>query len=274
MKLVFQNLPTGRKLVFVHQMFGPINAMARHMQNFAPLISPEFYLASQVSGILKSLDKKIWVKIFSSLVLDTEEKIRKRIVGVLKDEKLISLLDQIILPEISPDYYKSIERELKMAAKQSKFEALIKKVFDCGLPEEVFVVVYENYNPHGSSGTCLVNSPCLIGVAGNFTTPGRLLGTFLHEVLHSHVKTFLKDNIMFEEALLDYFTPGGLLMDKLGFLKDFDLSKHQENIVRQRPSSKKESLELLPAMQKYLPIIGKKTIWQHLKDEGLGKYLK
>lgn len=274
MKLFFQDSPIARKLVFIHQMFGPINAMARHMQNFAPLISPEFYLASQVSGVLKSLDKKIWIKVFSSLVLGTEEKTRKRIVSVLKDEKLLSLLDQIILPEISPVYYKSIEGGLKMVLKKAKFEVLVRKVFDCSLPEEVFVIVYENYNPQGSSGTCLVNSPCLVGVAGNFTAPGRLLGTFLHEVLHSRVKTFLKDNRVFEEALLDYFVPGGLLMDKLGFLKDFDLSKHQENIVRQRQSSKKESLELLPVIQKYLPIIGKKTIWQHLKDEGLGKYLK
>jgi len=105
-----------------------------------------------------------------------------------------------------------------------------------------------------------------------------LIAVIMHEMLHALI---LRHRIInrgkdrgeyFEEAVLDYFVPHGMLAQKLKIIEKGSVKDYYEYNLKNRKYAEKVSKELLPAMEEYEKLNAKSDIWTFLKAKGFGKY--
>lgn len=103
------------------------------------------------------------------------------------------------------------------------------------------------------------------------------MGVITHELLHSLIDKYEvlapNDGSYFEEALLDYFCPNGILAEKLGLTKKMDIGYYHSRNTNMRPYSLEMSKRLLSHIEAYYNISPKETIWQFLSERGFEKYI-
>ena len=122
----------------------------------------------------------------------------------------------------------------------------------------------------GDRGTSLSSNPSIIALQ-IYRYDKKIIGVLLHEFAHSLLKVSMPPNLtelksaFFEDALLDYFAPYGILDMKIGLIKSLDIEVHQKEQETLRPYSSGTSRMLLPIMKEYYPVCGEKTIWRFLK---------
>ena len=120
----------------------------------------------------------------------------------------------------------------------------------------------------------MTNNPVILGniINGNYKSANEIIDVLQHELLHSLIfrqnSLKLKENNNFEEALLDYFAPFGMLSSKVGLIDNYNLEKQWKKANLLRPYASNESNELLPVMKKYQKVCGKMTIWAFLYKNG------
>lgn len=276
MQLFFRKETRLKKLVAISQIFGPPDSAVRRMIDYAPYIGKEFGQASQIYNLLSFRSRNEHAKFYRAF-LEKDETKKKRIITRMGKGQVFDLLDHLDIPEKEQSYYRSIEDGLRkmISTKGNVADKWVKKIFGKPLPRKVYVIPFENYSRSSTSGTLLIENPPAVGLGGNFRNSKHLFGVFLHEVLHAVVDPIIREgNSSFEEALLDYFVPHGILAEKFGLIKKFDFAAHKKKVLQNRKCSADESEKLASVMQEYRSILGKKTIWQFLQEKGFGYYLK
>ena len=157
--------------------------------------------------------------------------------------------------------------------KKDEISFWLRKIFGFKLPIKLDIVL-DYFERKGIHGTSIISNPPLIALQLNKYRKS-CVTIVLHELLHSLIRehrllrTKKFQQRYFEEALLDYFVPYGILDEKIGLIKYLDIEKHQIEQDRLRPYASNESRRLLPLIKEYYKICGKETIWSFLKEKGI-----
>lgn len=274
MRLIFNKDERLRKLIMIYQTFSHSDSLAGCLAEYAPLLGDNFYNASMVfnrlcSHLPRGNQDSFWMALSTEAGL--EKKLNHR-------SDVLELLNKVYIPPVKGEYLEEIESGIRSMYSKYTPEHWIKKIFGSSPPCDVFIIPYEVYLVDSRSASTLVRNPpiiCISGVSEKKREKLRIYSVFLHELLHCLVKDKLKKGTLpFEEALLDYFVPKGMLAEKLGLIKKLDMDKLCKRNKSRRINSGGESAQLLQAMKEYREICGKKTIWQFLREKGFGKYLK
>lgn len=261
-----------RKLVTIHQMFGPPDSPFRRVGDFAPLISREFLAAVEIDVVFRSLGKKEKEKVWRQFLAGGEKARR----DPPKIKRLKELLGKFELPLDATGLRRIRGFSAKVLALSGKASSWVKKIFGKPLPDKVVVIPYGYPIPWSKSGTRLISSPVLIGMTTGYRDYRSFFDVLLHEILHALVKDRIRkpDRSWFEEALLDYFVPDGILSEKLGLIGKLDLGKHLERVVQSRSYAAEAARKLFPVIEKYYPICGQVNVWEFLRENGLESYLE
>jgi pyruvate/oxaloacetate carboxyltransferase len=170
--------------------------------------------------------------------------------------------------------------------RDTKIAYYLDKVFGFPEPRRMLVILSENYAPESTSGWGLPSKDkdtCMLGYLigkNRISEYKSALSVFIHEMIHSLLFKYKiinnkeKNSGMFEEAVLDYFVPYGMLTDRLELRKRQSVKEYYNANILGRPESKEMALQLLPVMEKYDKIFGKQTIWRFLSDNGFSRYIK
>jgi hypothetical protein len=277
MKLIYRTDKELRNLVAVNQMFGPPDSPFRRADGYASFISKEFYIAAQVAALYCALGREEQEAIWLSLLGDRSVKIP---LSGEEFSRLRKLLSEVESP-LDEAAFKKVKRFSGMLQENiEKADYWTRKIFGVPLPEEVIIIPFGCPISWSNSGTCLVRSPVVVGMTMGYRDHRAYLAVILHEVLHALVGPRIKQPVpprpenCFEEALLDYFVSDGILAEKAGFLDKLDLNNLKRENARYRGWAAEESEKLFPVMKEYYPICGEKTIWEFLREKGLGDYLR
>ena len=83
----------------------------------------------------------------------------------------------------------------------------------------------------------------------------------------------IEEGSYFEEALLDYFCPYGIISEKIGLIKRSTLKDYHQHNIKSRPYSAKISGVPLPIIKDYYKNINNSTIWEFLNDKNFDSLL-
>lgn len=277
MEIIFRTDEDLRKLVAINEMFGPPDSPLRRVGGYAPLVSKEFYIAIQVFNFLQTLSREEEDQVWLTLLGEKEAK--KAFSGTALSD-LRKLLAEIDFPLNEEGFRKVKHFSEKFRVNVANAEDWIKKIFGKSLPEKVVVIPFGYPLTFSSSGTVLVRSPVVVGMTMGYRSEKVYLGVLLHEILHALVRDEMKSSRLpgasnwFEEALLDYFVPDGILAEKIGLFEKLDLEELKKKNLRCRRYAAGDSEKLFPIIKEYYEVCGKKTIWEFLRENGFGSYLK
>ncbi|MBU6392584.1 MAG: hypothetical protein KGH54_00005 [Candidatus Micrarchaeota archaeon] len=260
MKIVIIDKPYLERLCKIQNFFGPADAVTAKMLEGAEFLGKEFYLYSkiyeQMNLEINRLGKNNFWKSFSD--------------GKNIDPKLLSLLKK--LSYRSSNRTTSI-REISRQIQNNlpKFEKNIKKElqtnFGFTLPTKIGIILGNTTSISHSSASALSYEPILIYLEiPSYKT--KAVGVILHELLHTLIdqnKSLPADSNTFEEALLDYFVPNGIMAQKLGIVPKMKLNELFEKNIKDRPYSLAASKKLLKIIKKYNNTSHRGTIWSFLK---------
>lgn len=277
MRIVFNTNDRIRKLVSVWNMFGPPDSIAAQLERYANFMGNEFYTASKINAELHRLwnrrtrDKKsIWARLLDNSVSETEKESRF--------SKLINLLDSLKIPmeDANGNEFRKMKDSLRrdVLHYEGRTRSLIRSAFGFELPDRINIVLDYALEVHGSGGSSVSYTPPIISLQLNRYGKGAI-GVMVHELLHSLIKKYRpldetdRDvHTKFEEALLDYFAPDGIIDYRLGLIKKLNLEEIEKINGRQRPRAKEASERLLPYIREYNDIFGERTVWSFLKEKG------
>jgi hypothetical protein len=280
MELKFNTDQELRKLVFVYNLIGPPNSITRGMQGYPMFFGKNFFLATQIyTKVFESKDRdKIW-----RILLGGKDKKMALEKAGMKD--LAKLLTGIDIETLDPkdEFFATTAASLEKDWERQGHEAerLVRSVFGAKLPESITLLLTEFYGG-GTQGGKICDDPVVLSYSRNVRDERNKTGgnnnswvpVLIHETLHSIlgrnglIQRRWMQGSSFEEALLDFFCPMGMLTEKLGFHERQTLEEYQKYNVRNRPSSKEMSDRLMPYMKKYHEMIGKMTVWEFLKGGG------
>ncbi len=266
MKIIINSNKYIRLLVSIHNLFGPEDSMAKKMLNESELFGKEFHLTAQIYTDIKTNIKKSGQNKFWTLFLDKNMPKTKQ-----KYPNLIKKLNQLIKLNNKNKTSKEISNQIIKNFKkhETKINYLLNNIFLFNLPEEVNLIV--DYDITTSfTGSSLSYDPVIISVQMP-EYANKIMTISLHEILHSLInknKTIPEDKYRFEEALLDYFAPRGIIDEKLNLINNFNIKERFEQIIFNRPYVKEEAQKLLPIIKNYYKVSEKTNIWKFLKKSG------
>ncbi len=200
-----------------------------------------------------------------------------------RKENATRLLQNLKIPLLKETdlLFKKLEKEIDVSIKvyENKINTWFYKIFGFNLPKKVTMILAENYNSNSSAASFLTNNPIILGniINENYKSANEIIDVLQHELLHSLIfrqnSLKLKENNNFEEALLDYFAPFGMLSSKVGLIDNYNLEKQWKKANSLRPYASTESNELLPVMKRYQKVCGRMTIWNFLYKNGFKNYI-
>ncbi len=189
------------------------------------------------------------------------------------------LLDAIDMPKLQPNVYCNDTAESsgvlagigKIASdifhsKESEIRDNFSRMLEAKLPEQITLILAEKKgfdNDMVVGGHALNADPAVIGCYLSHVAhkdPERLgrelLCVALHELLHLLLprKSGLigtHDHNLYEEALVSYLAPEGILTGQLGLSEPISVDRTCERMVAARPYLKSYAEMLLPAMKRY-----------------------
>ncbi len=192
-------------------------------------------------------------------------------------------------------FYQSEQKHAELAKRQimadyesekDDIASYFGKIFGFSPPKKLLIILLQTGAESGSTGRCIAindSQTALIGYL--FSTDeitnkkSMVLGIILHELLHSLIESngILNrknpDSYLFEETLVDYFLPNGILSHRLKHSEPRDIDIYQKENIIFRPSSKSMSEGLLPIIKEYDDSFAERTIWEHLKKSAFRIYL-
>ncbi len=269
----------ARKLLLIYQLFSSrsINGLKSYSQFFGK----DFFIAAQIHN-----------EVFSNLNRTDSQKLRLAMLSKepIKDRSLMErkenatrLLQNLKIPLLKETdlLFKKLEKEIDVSIKvyENKINTWFYKIFGFNLPKKVTMILAENYNSNSSAASFLTNNPIILGniINENYKSANEIIDVLQHELLHSLIfrqnSLKLKENNNFEEALLDYFAPFGMLSSKVGLIDNYNLEKQWKKANSLRPYASNESNELLPVMKRYQKVCGRMTIWNFLYKNGFKNYI-
>lgn len=270
MELVFNTNNTLRKLVKIWNMFGPPDSPANRMIRYANFFGNDFYLASQINKNLNEIKNR--TELWTSLLDERVENIKHE----KGDQLLINQLIKLKIPmedgnnELFSNAKASIQKDFRKY--EPEINKWLKKIFNFKLPGEANLILdYVPYGKKGFSGSAISYNPIIVSL--EFSEYDKsMLGVILHEMLHSLISKDKKlqkfvNKKGYEEPLLDYFSPDGILDWKIGLINTFNIEKHQRKQEESRPYAAEKSRSLLPHMKEYYDLCGKTTVWKFLQNK-------
>ncbi|MCL5239327.1 MAG: hypothetical protein M1286_02560 [Candidatus Marsarchaeota archaeon] len=281
MNVIFNTNENIRKLAGVWDMFGPPGSIgqliARHANYFGDVLYTAAMINDRLGEMASNLAKKhketgvIWESLLDRNYANTKKNPEVRELALLLDKLDVHLEDE------KGRHFRSIMAEMQkdLEANRKDMEEWVRKVFGFRLPQSIDIIL--NTAPiarNFSNGSSVSYDPFIITL-DFYKYRKSVLGVIMHEVLHSLIRKhkLLKEDARrgyrpFEEALLDYFVPDGMLAEKLGLVPKLNIKMLQEKSESNRRWASDESKRLLPAMEEYHKICGKSTIWSFLKKKG------
>ncbi len=274
MKIIYRTDAMARKLLLIYQLFSSrsINGLKSYSQFFGK----DFFIAAQIHN-----------EVFSNLNRADSQKLRLAMLSnePIKDRSLLErkenatrLLQNLKIPLLKETdlLFKKLEKEIDVSIKvhENKINTWFYKIFGFNLPKKVTMILAENYNPNFSAASSLTNNPVIFGsiINENYKSANEIIDVLQHELLHLLIfrqnSLKLKENNNFEEALLDYFAPFGMLSSKVGLIDNYNLEKQWKKANALRPYASNESNKLLPVMKRYQKVCGRMTIWDFLYKNG------
>jgi len=185
-------------------------------------------------------------------------------------------------PVNSPEwlrYRTYLENEIKNLYKMKEEEIIrnIKEIFDFDLPKVLVIIPIQKYGSPAIMGKGIYymkeTDACIIGfMFESGLEIKNMLSIILHELLHILI---LKYDIIpkhnfdnnFEDALLDYFVPRGILSGRLGLIEQDTVEGYYNSNSMQRNYAISESRKLLPYIKEYYKSHGE-DVWKFLSKKG------
>ena len=233
--------------------------------------NPEFFEFPELFGEKFVKATQIYLKIFGN-----DKQSGRSVFNLSAKNKSNNLINILKTWNISKRNLK-IENEIELKLYNNyllyskKIEDGIKNFFGFKLPKKVYILI-NHTQFSGGSGFWFKDKNIVIILNIDFYRT-HYVSVMIHEILHAlldeHKLNLLSNSFdkTKEEALLDYFSPDGVLDYYCGILKNFDLKKHYENQIFLRPDSKNAAKELFPYIQNYIKYnFGKKTVLQVLRE--------
>ncbi|MGC8572377.1 MAG: hypothetical protein ACP5LH_03820 [Candidatus Micrarchaeia archaeon] len=270
----------AKKLICIYDimtskdMFILSNSYPKLFNNNFNIIKDEIFNNSQKGEAIQETIKRILI----NLVIDNK-----------LPDRLADKLDQANFIEFDEENNKSAMKIImeNYDNKKDDIEYYFKNVFGFNIPK-IKIILYVVNSFQGSKGCSIPLNAKEIALVGYIVNKNDLINKkedmlliILHEVLHSLINS---NNIinnkalnfrMFEEALLDYFLPNGILAPKLINNKEKDVNIYHKENVSFRPTSYDMSRRLLPVIEEYKnkKPFGVETIWEFLKKSEFKEYL-
>ncbi len=278
MELIFEDNKDFKKVVQLSNIFGPPDGLTNVMRDYPMLFSSTFLelfsINKDVTG-LQHRNKTLYEYLLGVSISPAEA------------EKCKSIIERLRSVDMHNGDFSDIEKEFRVKISRlykenaENISKEIEQLFGFSLPRLLVVVVGRNFRPHSISGSGLYYSKasdmCLISLQlenGEFLENVDIyLKVLLHELLHQLIEKYKiidtdEDRDHFEEALLDYFVPDGILAEKLDLIEKLDIVRLHRNNIRLRIYSEYASTRLLPHIEEYYKSAPKETIWQFLKARG------
>lgn len=292
MKIIFPTDKNLRKLSMVYNYFGGPDSIAWKLRQYAQFLGNDYYTASLLKEEI-NLERKdanvFWGAFLEKKTLSKKLKKvgRYNTLQLLKNLKIPMLKDN---DKLFVKLKNELSSKLKNPKKQKEIKYWVKKIFGFELPRKIFIVLSEVYDPQRTQGGAMSHNPFVINLAFFYKYMERQVtsqaAVTLHEILHLQIQEskILKEENKgygsgdFEEALIGYFVPGGVLASKLDLL-----DKTRKGVENGNPEEvyeqyqdryfSKELKRLLPAMKKYYKVCGKITVWEFLNKNGFNKMI-
>ncbi len=270
MEIIVNTNPLIRKFLRIHYMSSP-REPTKDLFKFADFFTPNFYRAAQISDMIYGQDRR---GVESALQLSLLDRNISRDDEYSKDFK--DLLESIDIQSITTSTELVEAAKNKLIEDYAKFSnaisTWIEKIFGFKLPDRLDVIL--DMSPWFGQGVFISDDPPLVAVSiEKYET--RDIGILLHETLHYLMRRNGMSGKMqgidpvFEETLMDYFCPYGILDEKIGILgHEMDIEGHSKQQIRLRPLSAQLSKKMLPLMEEYYRICGNETIWDFLRKKG------
>lgn len=267
-----------RKLNMIFKLFGA-GVLPQAAKEFPAFFGKEMYLSSRIfdGSIFIHGYQSVWDACFDANPSAKLEEIAPNVV---------SMLDALDIPLV--DQKDGFFDELKMAiasgfsTNEKAIAEAFKSIFKFELPQKL-VLIIDGYNPRSYSfgHKLAVNSDT--GVIGYCMGSNVLkkdkkepISVILHELVHvlfSRYKTIKRTagSNAYEEALIRYFAPYGVLTEKLNFYPHDEIRHYLEQIkdLKSFPASDK----LFVVMKEYSEMPEGTDIWGFLSKKGFGEYL-
>lgn len=274
MKINFVEDKNVRKLLYVYQLFGPPGSLSRGMMSYPMFFGAEFRTAAKIYSEFL-YDRKSLKDSFSMLLSLTDQDRKKHILGELNklDLGISDNNDQIL---------KNLNKEIvdTLNTHEKEMKKWVNKIFGFNLPDKFILISDINPYTRSSSGTCICefgDIPILGYLYGGIDVDGKCAAdVILHELLHALMRQNKKvdktTSNEYEEALLDYFSPSGILSKKIGLIKAYDIEQDHERKIRARPHVTDSSETLYNLIKKYYYMLDTQqeetiiTIWEFLEQ--------
>ncbi|MDE1827764.1 MAG: hypothetical protein KGH65_01230 [Candidatus Micrarchaeota archaeon] len=286
MKISFRTDKNLRKLFFIYQLGAP-GAITSAMWAYPSLFG------ERLENSVKIYNKYIRSRRYENKVWYALKSDNPKIIGAKEYSDLLELLDGVkgnLLDDNDPSFKKlssGIKKEYRKNAK--KIEKHVMAVFGFKMPKSATVILSETENPSSVNGGAMSSNKkdysVIFGMGigeKNRSDFKIIIGVFVHEILHRAIdmngtlkeeKPGERGREQFEEAVLDYFVPEGILSQKVGLVDKLEIEEYKKKMDRNRPDSKEITDQLLEPMREYYKSYGKETVWKFLAKRGFAKYI-
>ncbi|MDE1870331.1 MAG: hypothetical protein KGH71_05110 [Candidatus Micrarchaeota archaeon] len=287
MKISFRTDRNLRKLFFIYQLGAP-GAITREMWEYPSLFGERLENSVKIYNRYirsKRYENKVWYALTSNN--------NPKIISQEEYSNLLRLLAGVrgnLLEDNDPSFRKlssGIGKEYKKNAE--RIEKHVMAVFGFKMPKSATIILSENWSPGSVNGGAMSSNKKNysvifgMGIGEQHRSDFKIiLGVFVHEILHKAIdmngtlkeeKPGQRGREQFEEAVLDYFVPDGILSQKIGLVDQIEIEDCKRKMDRNRPDSKEISDRLLEPIREYYKSYGKETIWKFLAKRGFAEYI-
>jgi hypothetical protein len=258
-------------------MFGQ-GALPQVIKDFPTFFGKEIYISSKVfeESISIPNHQSIWDACFEN---NPEAEIEE-----IGGSHIISMLDSLDIQIKDTDDSFFIELEAIITESfekiKDKMEKRVQEIFRMQLPNKLVIILDEYGNKNNSFGQKLAvnrNIGVISYSMGRYVLKkdkNEPISVIIHELLHV---LFSKYNVIkntdrgFEEALLRYFAPYGLLSEVFGFQSHRMAGNYLEQITS--VCSMETAQKLNNLMMEYTKVVGQEDIWSFLLKTDFKSYI-
>ncbi len=254
MEIKFNNSDIITKASYLYNTFGPPNPrLEESSYNTLKQINDEIRKSGRYNLLFKHL-----------LGEELDRKTKLQLEKIKKDLKNVVVP---MPPKYNPDLIKNTSDKIIEWYDKNKdvFAKEIKKFFGFDLPKTLNITMNVTSHKNGGQGSELFatenNVAIQLGISYG-TNPKQDINIPLRAITHELIHGLIEQNNQreaiakygeyFEEALLDYFVPDGMLAQELGLMKEkMTLDEICDNENEMRPYAAASSKELLPCIKEY-----------------------
>ena len=278
MEIKFITEDRFRKLDAIFSMFGQ-GSLPEPVKEFPSFFGKDVYLSSRIFEASVSIPKKqsIWDVCFDD---NPEKEIEKP-----EYAEIVSMLDNldVHLEKENDDFFNELKGTISdsFSQKMEEIEKSILEIFKMNLPKRIVIILDKHNIKTGSHGQKLAINKDMsvigyrIGELALKRDRNEPASVLLHELLHCLFSRYNiiadKNKRQFEEAVLRYFAPYGLLTKRLGLEKPNARGTYMDQLKGAcSPEMAKRLNEIIP---KYAEVADNEDFWEFLSKSELKSYI-